>query len=345
MGFCLHQFSEIFEIRDAAKRPYILIGGQAVNYWAEEYLAQEPLLKSLQPYTSQDIDFKGGREDVERIARQLGLIPVYPPKVEMTALAGLIPLHIGGRASAIEVVRRIPGISDRDDPPVIEAEYDGKAIRVLHPISLLACKLVLAATVSQQDRQDVAHLRMLVPCVRAFLADLLEEVELGELSPRDWLKVVNQALKLTHTSRARKIEKAHNIHWLDILPLDAIREEPEPETQAVPGTATGTGLQKIEGHLHLMPGRRFDWPACPRASTTGQTNRLSNGNLCVRALNGHFEIPLHCAVVRSSHSRPAPFRLPISKRPLSAPRSNPIPTFSRTESLAAFWNAKAVHCC
>ena len=247
MGFCLHQFSEILEIRDAAKRPYILIGGQAVNYWAEEYLAQEPLLKSLQPFTSQDIDFKGGREDVERIARQLGLIPVYPPKVEMTALAGLIPLHIGGRASAIEVVRRIPGISDRGAPPVIEAEYDGKAIRVLHPISLLACKLVLAATVSQQDRQDVAHLRMLVPCVRAFLADLLEEVELGELSPGDWLKVVNQALKLTHTSRARKIEKAHNIHWLDILPLDAIAKSQSQKLKRFREQQLEQGYRKSKG--------------------------------------------------------------------------------------------------
>ena len=41
-------------------QPYLLIGGQAVNYWAERYLATEPQLKSLQPFTSEDIDFKGG---------------------------------------------------------------------------------------------------------------------------------------------------------------------------------------------------------------------------------------------------------------------------------------------
>jgi hypothetical protein len=35
VGFSLRQFSEIFKIRDAAGQPYILIGGQAVNYWAE----------------------------------------------------------------------------------------------------------------------------------------------------------------------------------------------------------------------------------------------------------------------------------------------------------------------
>jgi len=80
-GFRLGQFSEIFKIRNAAGQPYILIGGQAVNYWAEHYLAAEPELRKLQPFTSEDIDFKGSHEDVQRIACQLALHPSYPPKV------------------------------------------------------------------------------------------------------------------------------------------------------------------------------------------------------------------------------------------------------------------------
>ena len=34
VGFSLSHFSEILKTRDAAGKPYILIGGQAVNYWA-----------------------------------------------------------------------------------------------------------------------------------------------------------------------------------------------------------------------------------------------------------------------------------------------------------------------
>ncbi len=40
MGFSLQQFSALFKIRDAAGQPYVLIGGQAVNYWAERYLCE-----------------------------------------------------------------------------------------------------------------------------------------------------------------------------------------------------------------------------------------------------------------------------------------------------------------
>src|SRR5437667_444452 len=83
---------------------------------------------------------------------------------------------IGDLKSAIEIVRRIPGISDLHTP-AIQAEWEDQTIRVLDPISLLACKLELAATVSQEKRRDVAHLKILLPCVRAFLSELLQQVE------------------------------------------------------------------------------------------------------------------------------------------------------------------------
>ena len=95
VGFSLRQFSEVFKIRDENGNPYVLIGGQAVNYWAERYLPVEPQLKQLQPFTSEDIDFKGDQSDVERIGRQLVLTPVFPHKIEMTALSGFFTFTIG----------------------------------------------------------------------------------------------------------------------------------------------------------------------------------------------------------------------------------------------------------
>lgn len=210
VGFFLHQFEDVLQIRNAEGQPYLLIGGQAVNYWAERYLAAEPELTKLLPFTSEDIDFKGGRDDVHRIARQLALPPIYPPKVAMTALSGSIPFQIGGLKSAIEVVRRIPGVAGSVDTLAVQAEWNGQTIRVLDPISLLASKLELVATVPQEKRQDVAHLKILLPCVRA------------GIPARHWLGAVNRVLKLTTTHRAKKIDAKHGINWPDILPLTAI---------------------------------------------------------------------------------------------------------------------------
>ncbi len=196
--------------------------GQAVNYWAERYFQIESELKALRPFTSEDIDFKGGKQDVKRIAEQLQLKAVYPPKVAITALAGCIPFQIGDLKSNVEIVRTVPGISGSLDALAIEAELGGKIIRVLDPISLFACKLDLLATVSQERRRDLEHLRILVPCVRAFLREFLLRVEQNELPVRGWLGATNRVAKLTTSSRSRKIAEKFNIDWSDILPLREI---------------------------------------------------------------------------------------------------------------------------
>jgi hypothetical protein len=140
----------------------------------------------------------------------------------MTALAGTIPFQIGTLKSNIEIVRRIPGVSGSVDARAIQAAWNGKIIRVIDPISLLACKMELVARVSQEKRRDGIHLKVLLPCVRAFLREFLQQVEDGQVPARHWLSAVNQVLKLTTSQRARKIAKKHQINWGEILPLSAI---------------------------------------------------------------------------------------------------------------------------
>jgi hypothetical protein len=247
VGFSLQQFSEVLNIRDAAGQPYLLIGGQAVNYWAEHYLPADPQLEKLKPFTSEDIDFKGGSDDVQHIARQLELTPGYPSKVQMTALAGIIPFQIGDLKSNIEIVRRIPGVSGSVDALAIQAEWNGKSIRVLDPISLLACKLELVASVPQQKRQDVAHLKILVPCVRAFLNEFLQRVERGEIPARHWLGAAKQVLKLTTDHRARKIANQHQINWREILPLNAIAKSQDEKIRRFREQQLEQGYKKSKG--------------------------------------------------------------------------------------------------
>ena len=221
--FTLQQFSEIFLVRNPAGIPYVLVGGQAVNYWAEHCLAAEPALQKYVPFTSGDIDFRGNRDDVRHIAEQLKLPAVFPDHVSMTALAGAIPFRIGRQPSNIEIVRLIPGVSvTAVEALAIEANFGGKQIRVLDPISLLLCKVNLALTVSQENRQDVEHLQILVFCVRGFLREFLQAVERGKLPVKGWLGAVNKLSKLVRSTRGRKASEKLGIRWPEILPLAEI---------------------------------------------------------------------------------------------------------------------------
>jgi hypothetical protein len=228
-------------------KPYILIGGQAVNYWAERYLSTEPQLETLRPFTSQDIDFMGKHEDVGNIARQLKQNPGYPPKVAMSALSGFVPFQIGDLKASIEVVHRIPGVPGSVDASAIQAEWEGKTIRVLNPIALLASKLELVRTVPQEKRRDAAHLKILQPCVRAFLAEVLQQVEEGQLPAKDWLGAANQVLKLTTTAQARKIGKQCQIEWGEILPLTAIARSRHEKIRRFQEQQLEQGYKKQKG--------------------------------------------------------------------------------------------------
>ena len=165
----------------------------------------------------------------------------------MTALAGVIPFKIGGLKSNIEVVRRIPGVSGSVDALAVQAEWNGKTIRVLDPISLLACKLELVASVSQEKRRDVAHLKILLPCVRAFLSEFLQQVERNEIPAKHWLGAVNQVLKLTTDQRARKIADKHQINWPEILPLTAIAKSQHEKIRRFQEQQLEQGYKKSKG--------------------------------------------------------------------------------------------------
>ena len=221
--FSLQQFSPLFQLRNPAGHHYIIIGGQAVNYWAERYLEAEPELQKHAPFTSEDIDFCGNRDDVLFIASQLKLVPAFPPKVAMTALAGFIPIRIEERATNIEIVRRVPGVAaNLIDALAVEMTWKDKTVRVLDPISLLACKIELALTVSQKNRQDVEHLQILVLCVRGFLRELLKQVEEGNVPVRGWLGAINRLMKLARTTHGRKVAKKFEFEWPKLLPLAEI---------------------------------------------------------------------------------------------------------------------------
>jgi hypothetical protein len=224
--FELHDFSKVFDVRNADGKPYILIGGQAVNYWAERYLEIEPELKEFVPFTSQDIDFKGNRDDVKLIATQLGQKAIFPGMV-MTALAGSIPLFLDEKTS-IEVVRLVPGVSEVQlETTAADVEFHGKRLRVIDPISLSASKLDLSMTVDQDGRQDVRHLKILVICVRAFLREMLALVDGGGLAA-GWLGAINQMRKIATSTKGRGAKKRLAVDWSQFLPraqIEAAKNE------------------------------------------------------------------------------------------------------------------------
>lgn len=219
MPFTLEQFGEVLQTRNPAGKPYVIIGGQAVNYWATRYLAQEAELSVWQPFTSKDIDFRGNRDDVVRAASQLQRPVVFPHKKMMTAFAGGVAWSIGEHHSRVEFVRQVPGATAEEvEKLAVEHDYFGQPVRVMDPISLLACKLTLALTVNQSKRRDADHARILLLCVRAFLRETLRGVEGGELPARGWLGAAERLFKIADSKTGRNAALKLKFQWPQVLP-------------------------------------------------------------------------------------------------------------------------------
>ena len=64
----LEPFQAVLAQRDAEGQPFIIVGGQAANFWAAYYLPREPRLEAHFPFTSKDLDLIGTKTDAERVA-------------------------------------------------------------------------------------------------------------------------------------------------------------------------------------------------------------------------------------------------------------------------------------
>ena len=94
---------------------------------------------------------------------------------------------------------------------------------------MLVCKTDLALTVPQDSRRDVAHLRILVLCTRAFLRETLRGVTAGELPVRGWLGAVERVLKLAESRRGRQAMRKLDLDWGTALPQVEINACVEPK--------------------------------------------------------------------------------------------------------------------
>src|SRR5262245_57500653 len=111
--FSLEQFGAVLDLRDQNGKPYLLIGGQAVCFWAAFYFDAEESLRQWLPFTSKDIDFQGGRADLIRFAKQLGVVARFPHRKEMTAWAGVAQFSVDGQSTTADFLRLMPGVKTR----------------------------------------------------------------------------------------------------------------------------------------------------------------------------------------------------------------------------------------
>jgi len=213
-----HEISAFSEVLNSAEKP-ILVGGQAVNLWAEHYGSAIPALDPLRPFMSKDADIFGDRAMAERLAKatQWRLTCYNEPRtIAVAMLAKEIP---GKEPLLIEVINSVNGLTPGDlaDPDLLELR-PGQVYRVPSPIILLKAKLANVAQIDQSRRQDVRHVQMLVPCVREYVREAHSRAIGGEITERDFVNLLESARDLSSNEQYRYLGKKHGFNLNGLFP-------------------------------------------------------------------------------------------------------------------------------
>lgn len=198
----------------------LLVGGQAVNLWAERYVDQDPSIRDFLPFTSRDADFYRRVQNFKLPSGWKRL--AMPTKGRMRLVADVLA---GPDEQTAEILRSVNGLTASEiEAHAIPIPYRGKPLYVLTPVALFQAKLANVRSLPQETRQDLKHLQLLVPVTKCFLQDLLEAAKSPE-RPAQVIRWIGQ-----HVENFRQaVEKgvlASRREWEDFLPVERMTAHP-----------------------------------------------------------------------------------------------------------------------
>jgi hypothetical protein len=211
-----HEFAPIL----ASVEQPLVVGGQAVNIWAELYAPAIPALTELAPFTSKDADIYGTRALAETLARRAGWNIKTVSERNSVAIAILTKNTDGPDPLVIEVLSEINGLTADDlKKDEIVTLAAGRTYRIPAPTVLLKAKLYNLASLVAFDRpQDLRQTRMLMLIVPQYLNELYVEQRAGKTTMENLLGAIRYGRDIVHSGVAGNVSRSHRLDFRQLLP-------------------------------------------------------------------------------------------------------------------------------
>jgi hypothetical protein len=214
---------------DGLQNRLVLVGGQAVSFWAEHYRDRLPSSVAFHQLASRDVDFCGSRDAVLECAKRLGAVPHLPDIDKMDAVnAGRLSVLQDGGQWDIDFLINPFGL-DHDDVfatsvPIQVLDDNGNdtgvMFRVLHPLRSMESRLrnVLGLP-GYNNPHALAQLQASVFSAREFIRDLLGE------NQRAALKAAERVFRfVSHDMDGRRALVETGTDLMDAIPVDDMPE-------------------------------------------------------------------------------------------------------------------------
>lgn len=219
-----HGPAEFAEVLNAPERP-LIVGGQAVNVWAEYFAPHNPMLARQRPFVSKDADILGDRTIAQRLASTSGWQIRFFHEPRTFAVAVLTKERESGGTLTVEVLRQVRGLTRKelDDADIVELR-PGQIYRIPSPIRLLKAKLANLREITPTRPQDQRHADILVSLVHDYLVMQHGEVLAGHLPERTLINAFHEMRRLATAPQAAAIARCFELHLKSALPLNLLTD-------------------------------------------------------------------------------------------------------------------------
>ena len=204
---------------------FVVVGGQAVNLWSENYRTTGAEWEELQPFASHDLDCLGGSVDAKDAARSLGVeAEFYDPFSRIPIPnSGSLNVPLGDRQLLIHFLHTIIGANREEVRRTARMlPWQGRQLPVMHPLLCLESKLECVFSLNQSGRQDLKHVKLARLATREFYRELV-----GLNLVRDVLTGCERIAWLAQAEYGLRAWMLHDIHCESAIPIDTIQAAAE----------------------------------------------------------------------------------------------------------------------
>lgn len=204
----------------------VLIGGQALNLWADRYCNHAALRALEGPIPSKDIDFCGTQDQVRSCADALHGRAQYQSTEALSRCIGIVRyLDAEQDERAIDFLSVPYGLEGEPlkdmSFPAIVSDRDGREVRllVMHPLHCLMSRVANIADIeAYQTEHGAQQLRASIACMQAFFD---ERLSLGETKTA--AKLIEKLFVFCEkSSYAQTVFTRDRIEPFDAVPSDHV---------------------------------------------------------------------------------------------------------------------------
>jgi hypothetical protein len=201
----------------------ILVGGQALAFWADRMNVEVP--NELRPTITADVDFIGDSMVAHELGRRLRWKVWLPSLDEATPQTGKVSAKVKGGVKQVDFLSGVMGLTTKDVVRrALELDIpDLGRVRVMHPVDVLDSRIQnLHLLPAKRDAVGVAQATLSVEVARAFIRDVISRQ--GE---RAGLKLLERVVAIAEDIAGVRVFLLYAVDPLSAVPLDAFRTTPK----------------------------------------------------------------------------------------------------------------------